>query len=1037
MAVKGLIYLGKKCASAAVFWLMAFTLSLSAQTPEDLYDGATLLFNNEEYDLAGAEYRKVLAAASGNSDLEGRCAFQVAECAFQLKQYEAAEEAFRAYLKQHAGHGKHAEGQFRLSESCYFLKDFDAAEKNYERFLEENPKHELVPLALYAAASAALEVGRFGPARERFAKLVAEYPQHPKAEEALFNIGWVSLREQKFAEAQKAFLDFSQSHPRSKLRPEALLRAGDAAFRAEGYAAALQHYNQVLSDGEGAFERDAHQGIAWSYFKLKEYEKAAIGFLKLARVHKEAEPRALAYFQAVQSFYNAGKHEEGLQAADRLIQESPKSPLVADAWYWKGVFLRALDKGGEAAEAFNKALAAGTTKTTSAEVRQELAGVYSANKEYAKATAALEQARAEAKEGRGLNQVLYDLARNYHLAGEGQKAVATSEELLKTAGADPATLLLTRFNLGEYLFALKEYARAMPSYQTVLDDKETSADLRADAAYRMGWCLKLLGKPEPALKVFGAMDLSEKSRYGREVRFLMAGLEEVMNHLDKAEAGYRELLSSRGPFTADAYLAIAQLLFKAKRHGDLIALLDEFLKGFPGHEREASAHYLLAEAAYESAQPELALDHYTRAIALKDPAARERALYGRAWLYYKRERPAEAMADIEALFQEFPQSSFKLSALQLQGSLLRARGEPAKAKVVYEKGLAAAKPEEREELLLSLAGTEVDLKNFPAALEFYSRFIQEYPASRQLGRAIYEKGWLLMQMERPEEAGAAFRLYAKNFEKGELISDAEFALGELAYGRKEYRQALERYAACLGDERYKDKALYKLGWSHHSLNQYAEAAAHFGRLVAECPASVLKLESMYRQGLAELMGARFDKAAAALEGYMKTATRSDAFYGDSLINLARMYEKLTKPDLARARYEDYLGMFPEGTERTEAEYSVGRLHLEAREYAKAAERFERASADKTHPRALEALFFLGESWFQLGKHDEAVKAYLKTLLYKDGKVWQARSLYRIAQSYTAQAKSDKAAKYLRKLVDEFPDTEEAKKAASELAQAEK
>ena len=66
-----------------------------------------------------------------------------------------------------------------------------------------------------------------------------------------------------------------------------------------------------------------------------------------------------------------------------------------------------------------------------------------------------------------------------------------------------------------------------------------------------------------------------------------------------------------------------------------------------------------------------------------------------------------------------------------------------------------------------------------------------------------------------------------------------------------------------------------------------------------------------------------------------------------------------------------------------------------------------------------------------------MKAYLKTLLYKDGKVWQARSLYRIAQSYTAQAKSDKAAKYLRKLVDEFPDTEEAKKAASELAQAEK
>jgi len=98
--------------------------------------------------------------------------------------------------------------------------------------------------------------------------------------------------------------------------------------------------------------------------------------------------------------------------------------------------------------------------------------------------------------------------------------------------------------------------------------------------------------------------------------------------------------------------------------------------------------------------------------------------------------------------------------------------------------------------------------------------------------------------------------------------------------------------------------------------------------------------------------------------------------------------------------------------------------------------YQQVLSDKTHYLALESQYGVGETHFAERQFQDAVKAYMLTLLYKDGEKWQAASLFRISQCYQSLDNNDKAIKYLKRVIAEYPKSEEAKLAAEELQKLE-
>lgn len=1003
----------------------------SADENQENYDNATNYFNFQEYELAIAEYQKI-TTSKAEAALKAKASFYLGESYFRLKKYSKAKESFKSYLIDHPTHSRRPEGQFRISECFYFLNDFASAAKAYQRYVKENPDHKFVPLALYTGSGAFVETGNFNEALSGYKTLTEKYPKHELAESTWYNIGWVYFKSNQFEQAAKSFISFAEAYPESKYLAEAYLRAADAEFRNKNFNVSLKHYNMVLARGQGAFKGEAHQGIAWSYYKMKQYKKAANAFMTLGRNLPNADKKAESFYQAIQSYYSAEDFPDGIKAASELITTCKDSTFVGDALYWKGLFHRKQSQFEEASADLIEALKKGKTKVSTGEIKMELGNVYLNLKKYDDAVKVLQEAANEEKKTRVLNQIYYDLSKALHQQGNTDEALKVVGRIDTAKGADKELKELATFSKAEFEFSRKNYSSAIPYYDMVRKTS-TSKDLINDAIYRIGWSYKFLKEPQKAIDAFQVMDLNDKSnRYGREVLFLLGGLYEDLKNHEQAKKKYEQLIALPGDYSADSYLALAEMQFKIKAYEPAIATLQKFLNKFTTHELLPDGRYLLAEVAYEAGNIDLALQSYNQIVDSGDENFLEASLYGRAWIYYDYKKFKEALNDLNQLLEHFPASSYKSSVIQLQGKLYLALNDQEKAKEVFATALKSNdKNLDNESILINLANVEADSENFEKALSLYDQFLNSYPNSQKVGRVLYDKGWLLMRLNKTVEAGKIFNQYKALYPSGELISDVEFALGELAYDKGQFNQALDHYAACSTDSRYKDKSLYKSGWCHFKKENYSRSGQMFHTLVTTCPESPLKLESMYRVGLSHLKNSNFAEASKAFNAFLNVAS-GDVFFGEALFNSAKVEEKLNNTPAAREKYEQYIKQFSDGEYRMNAEFRLAQILLANKEYSQARKHYLEVLKDKTHYLSVQSQFGVGETHYQSQAYNEAIKAYLKTLLYKDGEQWQATSLYRIALAHKNMRRNEKAVKYLKKLLQDFPASDEAKLASTEL-----
>ncbi len=1006
-------------------------LILSLSSPQAVfangdYQTASLYFNEEEYEDAAAEFKKVVNNAKEKPEVKGKAGFYYAECLFRLKKYKESRDAFISYLKNHKDDLKRPEGQYRVSECFYFLDDFKKAALGYERFVKENAHHELLADALYSLGGSYLETAQFKAALKAYQQLVKTFPAHKYVEPAEYYIGWVYYRGDDYENAGKTFQLFFEKYKNSKYAIEALLRSADALFRVKKYRPALENYNKVLRNGQGAYEKEAKQGIAWAYYKLKEYGKASSYFLTLARDEKSINPKAEAYYQAIQSYFSGEDFVNGLKVSSELGEKCEGHDLVGDSYYWRGFFFKRLGKLLDAEKSFKSSLGLKRLKVSKEEVIVELGAVLISQKKSKEAVSLYKSVLDKRAKGDTANQIRYDLSRALFDSGDTDGAIVIAKKVDSKEGS---LAQVSKFSLAEYYFAKKDYEKAVPLY-LIVSKNPPSENLKRNADYRLGWSNKLLNKPKEAIAIFKSMDLSFEKKYSREIIYLIAGMYMDIEDVKNAQSWYLKLTNSVGEFAADSFLALGNYKYDQGLFKEVVELMFTFVRVLPNDKLIPEALFLLAEASYELNDSSQAISSYTKIINGGKSAVIENALYGRAWIYYEKNDQHNAVSDLDRLLKNFPNTAFKSSAIQLKGKIFMASNQLDKAVQEFRKGLAVSgQNEDGEIMLMNLANAEAERREYGKAIKLYDEFQEKFSQSKRMQRVVYEKGWILMQMGNASDAELIFSTYKNKYPKGKYISDVEFALGEIAYDKKDYASAYKHYKGC-GDQ-HKDKALYKSGWCKYKLKKYKDAAVSFKSLVDQCPDSAVRLESIYRAGLSFMMAENYSQASVLLEKYFRDG-RGDRYYAEALYKLGKIYEKVEKTADAKDKYEVYLKLFPKGDLRQEVQLRMGKIYLSLKEYVRAREYLESILEDKTHYLSIEAQYDLAESYYLDGQYKEAKTEYLKTLMYKDGKKWQASSLLKVGLVYQAMKNEEKAKKYYKKLIERFPSFEESKKAVEIL-----
>jgi TolA-binding protein len=294
----------------------------------------------------------------------------------------------------------------------------------------------------------------------------------------------------------------------------------------------------------------------------------------------------------------------------------------------------------------------------------------------------------------------------------------------------------------------------------------------------------------------------------------------------------------------------------------------------------ADAHNRIGDCLFYDRQYAAAEEHYTRAASLQ-PASGDYALYQKALVMGLQKDYRGKIAMLDNLIREYSESSYADDALYEKGRsyvLLEMYDDAAEAFTQ----LIARFPQNS---LARKSGLQLGLLHFnnnrsDKAIEAYKRVIADYPGSEETRIALQDLKTVYADMndvagyaayvrtlggnvrfevseqdsltyfaaERlflrgdSEGAGRSLRSYVASFPHGAFNLEASYYLGQIAFGRKEYAEARQRFGAVLdyGHTKFSEEALARKSEIEYLEKDYATAMESFKRLlaIAESPENI-------------------------------------------------------------------------------------------------------------------------------------------------------------------------------------------------------
>ena len=356
----------------------------------------------------------------------------------------------------------------------------------------------------------------------------------------------------------------------------------------------------------------------------------------------------------------------------------------------------------------------------------------------------------------------------------------------------------------------------------------------------------------------------------------------------------------------------------------------------------------------------------------------------------------------------------KLAAYQLAAALYRA-GD-AKGNVDYT---AAAKayqdalanyPDEKLGVpaRFELADAQYNLKQYAPAITNFTQFLSasDTPAKQKASGASDEQ--------------RALALYS--------VGESQLALKKAALAKAAYQQVLQDYP----NSAPAPYAQLAIGVLEEDAGQLQNAKAAYDVVAAKYGKSEVAGEARLRAANATLNLGRFDEAATAFQNALNDSNAAQ-WKAESQIGLADALFGAKKWAAAGAAYNAALQVLAADDERRAGlQMRAGDSAFNAKEYEKAQTSYANLAQNTTPNVAENALYFRGKSLYELGRNDEAAKQF-EALLQRFPKSDKApRAALLLGDVYAQNKDATRAATAYRVVLTQYPQSDAAKDAKAAL-----
>lgn len=991
---------------------------LFADAADDAYLLAAGFYKKERWDLAAEGFQKFIKAYPQNPRV-ATARFFLGLSFVNNGDYKAARDTLRVFLQEAPMSRNFAHAIYRIAESSYLLDDLPRAEPELTTFITKYPEDQLVDRAMPYLGDVQLRLNKVEQAEKTFQQALTKFPTGPMAEDCEFGIAKCYEAQKKLEQAVAIYTKLA-ARPGSERAPEALLNLGNRQY------------------------------------DLFQYDKAAASFEKLEKTFPESPLVAIARLNHGFSLFEI---DQFAKAAEQfaIAEKDPKQAV--EAGYWRGQCLNSLGKHAEAAEL--------------------LKGLYEKNRDHQLGENLLYHlADSEQRQGHlaEAQKLFLELVTRFPKSERADDALHLATMCAFEASNVPdAEKLLDQFNKtftssplkwsqellrGRLQLMKNQAAASIPIFQQILQS-DANATTKNWARYYTGFAQLELGQPAEALLATEPLaQLVEKDPMAitfagvhllRGAGQLALGNKEPVANTQKElyaaaiNSASQFLTRSPGAKEVDQALAVRAL---ASAHSGLKdrakADVEALQKNHPASPELDKTVYEVAEVAYSNSDWEWSGQLFGSLVAKgKTSKLYVPGLSGQAWSHYQRKQYEPAGKLFAQVAAEFPEYKDAAEASFMHGKSVQNGGQPAAAVPVFDATLQKY-PTSKFGYLAGLEAARVrrDAKQYEEADTAYAAALEKFPKPEHLDKVLNE--WALSNYEGQNYArsDAIFARLVQEVPTSDLADNARLSLaesdlvsGKLDDARQKF-QALEKDPQ--SDETVQQTSLYQLIGIGVEKRDWADVRVR-------CEALAMRFPKSKYHWFAEMHWAEADlnlmEAPKAIER-LKTviAQKGDAvvanepWFGQAWVLLAEaQYREKLHDDVAQTAAECRKWK-PDLPVLYIIDEIAGRSLKSQAKFPEALAIFQRI-VDDPHGRrtetAAKAQFMRGEIYLLQKDFKNAEAEFLKVdILYKFPD-WQAPALFQAAGCQEEQKQWKAAAKTYEELIKNYPNSEYAKKAATE------
>lgn len=354
------------------------------------------------------------------------------------------------------------------------------------------------------------------------------------------------------------------------------------------------------------------------------------------------------------------------------------------------------------------------------------------------------------------------LAESYYRSGNTDEAVRHNDILYQSPSFRSfKEYPLMLFSQGYNYFTKEEYSKAVEWFYKFLEIHGTDMDLIIESKLRIGDSFFMLKDYSKAASVYEEVAMvdyqTESVVYAAYQCALSYGLLADM----QKKTGILESVMDRGEGTPVYPAAVYELgrTYVQTGHSD---------------KAERTFRYLLNEVG--------------------DPVYNPKAMLELGMLYSNAGKYDEALPVLNRIVEETPLSEDTENALAVIESIYTTLNRPEEYFDYLDRvGLSATKTADEKELMIFNAAEQTYLSgNYTAAERSLRSFISQYPDARKTPQAYFYLGEALSELDRKEEAAAA---YAQVMDKGEgsSVEIATLHYARICYELEQYGRAAAAY----------------------------------------------------------------------------------------------------------------------------------------------------------------------------------------------------------------------------------------------------